>query len=413
MRIFKFGGASVKNAEAVKNVAHILKLNYTDQLVVVVSAMGKTTNLLESILYASRTEIAETHLQEFKRFHLEISQNLGISEQVEKFVEERISEIRQTLKAEKNEFKKYDSIVSHGELTSTFIISKYLDYQNLTNSWLDVRGLIKTTDSHKNANVNWESSVKNLATHKKLFGSSKLIITQGFIGSAENGMTTTLGREGSDFSAAILAYLLDAESVTIWKDVDGMLNADPRFFENTIKLDEVSYREAIELAYFGASVIHPKTVKPLENKNIPLYVKSFFHPENKGTVIKKRRYTQPLVPSYILKSHQVLISISPKDFSFIAENHLSQIFELFSHNKISVNLMQNSALNFSVVVDQNKINLTEFKKTLERDFYVRFNQDLELITIRHFTSEVIESLIGSKSVYLEQRSRNTIRLVVK
>lgn len=410
MKVFKFGGASVKNADAVRNVAGILNLYKNEQLAVVVSAMGKTTNLLESILTSPDPT---PQLDEFKNFHYSIASELGIGDQTTPFLELRIQEIKEAISSSTDEFKMYDQVVSQGELTSTWIISEFLKTHGLSNTWMDVREVIKTTDSHKNANVLWEKSAEHTGRIESALQRGNHIITQGFIGSTLTGETTTLGREGSDFSAAILAYLIHAEDVTIWKDVDGMLNADPRHFENTVKLDEVSYREAIELAYFGASVIHPKTVKPLQNKGINLYVKSFYAPEEQGTVIKERKYTKPLVPSYIFKPDQVLISMSPKDFSFVAEHHLSQIFKLFSELKVSINLMQNSALNFSVVVDQKKIDLEKLTEKLSYDFSVRFNLGLQLVTIRHFNEQIIEELTRSKSTYIEQRSRKTIRLVIK
>ncbi len=413
MKVFKFGGASVKDSESVKNVAYILKMFSSDQLIAVVSAMGKTTNLLEAVLSLKHQKKVQEKIEEFKKFHLKISSELGIQHSVSKFLDQRILEIKKSISANEDAFETYDRVVSQGELTSTFIISEYIKTQDLSNVWLDVRNIIKTTDSHKNANVLWKKSAENISYIESAMNQTNIIITQGFIGSTETHKTTTLGREGSDFSAAILAYLADSENVTIWKDVDGMLNADPRHFSDTVKLDEVSYREAIELAYFGASVIHPKTIKPLQNKNINLYVKSFYAPAEKGTVIKDRKYTDPLVPSYILKSNQTLISISPKDFSFVAENHLSIIFETLSKLKASINLMQNSALNFSIVVDHDKIDLKKLNIMLNRDFYLRFNEGLELITIRHFTDQIIEKLTRQKSTYLEQRSRKTIRLVVK
>lgn len=413
MKVFKFGGASVKDSTSVRNVRHILSLHAGTPLVVVISAMGKITNHLEKILASSSKNEMEIHLNSFKNFHRKISEELKILDKTIDFIESVENDIRKALEDITDKHELYDRVVSSGELLSTYLISIFLNENGVQSEWIDTRKVIKTTNTHKNANVDWQESLPRTIAISKAVSKGRIAICQGFIGSNSKNSTTTLGREGSDYSAAILAYLLNAEEVCIWKDVSGMLNADPKYFENTVKLEEVSYREAIELAYYGASVIHPKTVKPLQNKDIPLYIKSFKAPEESGTVIKAGSGTKPLVPSYIFKPNQLLVSISPKDFSFVAENHLTEIFKVFSHEKVAINLMQNSALNFSVVVDQGKINMDNLLNSLEGDFFVKFNEDLELITIRHFNEEVISELSSSKSVFLEQRSRNTLRLLVK
>ena len=412
MFVFKFGGASVKDSKSVKNVAKILRAYSSEKLLVVISAMGKTTNLLEIILETESQEKRSSLLLKFKDFHLDIAKSLGITDDFKNFIEERLNHITSFLEANKDEFFRYDEIVSQGEMASTYLIHLFLKNEGFDSHWLDAREIIKTQDNHKVTQVNWEESSRQIKNSQASSKNKKLIITQGFIGSNKNNETTTLGREGSDFSAAIFAHLLNAESVTVWKDVPGMLNADPRKFQNTIKLNQISYREAIELAYYGASVIHPKTVKPLQNKKIPLYIKSFIDPGEEGTVITDGVDMIPLVPSFISKREQILVSFTPRDFSFIGEKELSEIFKVLSDHNIAVNLMQNSAISFSIVFNHARQDLENIRQSLDLKFSIRFNKGLELLTIRHYNEAIIKELTNGRNLLLEQRSRNTVRLIM-
>lgn len=415
MKVYKFGGASVKNAKAVKNVATIVKQEI-NPLIVVVSAMGKSTNLLEKIHLQKITGTsAEENFSHFKTYHLEIINELfDKSDKVYLKVNEFFNDLENIItdKTPQHEDFEYARIVSFGELLSTIIVSAFLQKQGLTSQWVDVRKIIQTESVYKNANVNWQESAEGL-TMQNIFGDNSIIVTQGFIAQSQEGNVTTLGREGSDFSASILAYLFNADEVCIWKDVPGMLNADPKYFNNTIKLDKISYREAIELSYYGASVIHSKTIKPLQNKQIPLYIKSFENPSEKGSVIQESEEFDHLTPSYIFKPDQLLISISSKDFSFIMEENLSEIFHLFAEVGLEINLMQNSALNFSVLTDNNQVLLNNLLKLISEKYTVRFNEPLRLLTIRHYTPSVISKLSENQEVLLEQKTRNTVRIVLR
>lgn len=419
MQVFKFGGASVKDAPAVENVAHILQ-KYTNQnTIVVVSAMGKTTNLLETLTKSffnqgsNKVEIFE----ELRSYHYQIIQHLfqDTSHPVYYDIENVFVELLWNIEEEptSNFSFHYDQIVSQGEVLSTKIISHYLNKKSCINSWLDVRGIIQTDNTYREGKVDYAlSEVLVQSQLMPLFKKNNFIVTQGFIGGTSENYTTTLGREGSDYTAALLAYFCNAEKVVIWKDVPGVLNADPKFFKNTKKIDELSYHDAIELTYFGASVIHPKTIKPLQNKNIPLYVRSFLKPEDDGTVIRDgdKRNT---VTSYIFKTNQILLSIQPKDFSFIAEDNLSVIFSLFSKHNVRVNMMQNSAISFSVCVDDDAYKVESLIKELQEQFKVLYNSDVELMTIRNYNPEIIAKLSEHKIVLIEQRSRNTHQMVMK
>ena len=424
MKVFKFGGASVNSADAVVNVTKILDKYSEENLLVVVSAMGKTTNALEKLTqaYLNKSNECNVLLDEIKKYHFQIIEALFNDKTHEVFSDIQIifEELSYKLishPSESYDFE-YDQIVSNGELISTKIISHYLNYKGLKNKWLDAREIIKTDTVYREGKVNWQETMHKTNNLVIPFFENKkppyhLMITQGFIGSTSDKHVVTLGREGSDYSAAIFAYNLNATEMVIWKDVPGLLNADPKFFENTQKLDAISYREAIELAYYGATIIHPKTIKPLQNKNIPLYVKSFLHPENEGTIISNQENTDDLIPSFIFKKEQVLISISPKDFSFIAEENLSDIFGIFSNNKIKINLMQNSAISFSVCIDGNVKRFDALIKALQENYKVKYNLQLDLITIRHYDQATIDKVVGSRKILLEQRSRTTAQLVVK
>lgn len=421
MKVFKFGGASVKNADAVKNVGKIISL-FNDDLTVVISAMDKTTNALEKVVesYMNNDGKVVEHLQEVKDFHHNIMNQLfdntnhPIYEDIHNTFVEIEWEIEES--PERPYDYVYDQIVSIGEVLSTKIVSAYLNSIGINNNWFDIRNVIRTDNTHRDARIDWDITEKLAQEQllKKLNSNSKtIIITQGFIGSSSENFTTTLGREGSDFSAGILAYCLNAENVTIWKDVPGMLNADPKFFNDTKKLNNISYREAIELAYYGASVIHPKTIKPLQNKNIPLYVKSFVNPIEQGTLINENTAEDSLIPSYIFKKNLVLISISVRDYSFIMEDHLSHIFGLFSSFGVRIHLMQNSAISFSVCVDNNPQKLTNLMNALGEKYKVKYNENVELLTIRHYDEETIAKTTIGKEILLIQKSRNSVRMVMK
>jgi aspartate kinase len=421
MKVFKFGGASVKDAVSVKNVSKILGLYPKDDLLVVVSAMGKTTNSLEEVVKAivnQERDLFNNLVEKIQHFHWEILSGLfdekhfSIYSDIEQLFERLLARFDQPIS--ENESFEYDQIVSLGEVISTKIIDAYLREIGQKSSWMDVKRIIRTNNTYQEGEVDWHKTEQLVEERlKPLFDGNRIIITQGFIGATSEGFTTTLGREGSDFTAGILAYCLNAESVTIWKDVPGMLNADPRVFSDTVKLDILSFKEAIELSYYGASVIHPKTVKPLQNKDIQLHVKSFLEPEKVGTVIQEKEDFDHLVPSFIVKNNQLLISLTPKDFSFIEEFRLAQLFQIFSKENVHVNLMQNSALSFSVLIDQQKLNLSAFIALIQNDYKVKYNENLSLLTIRHFDQDTIDKVKGDREVIVEQRTRDTCRMVLR
>ena len=420
MRVFKFGGASVKDPNAVRNVKRVLDLFPEEELVVVISAMGKTTNALESLIAAhiEQTDQKQAVLNDIRSFHHEILSDLFSSSDhaIHSETENCLNEIEKILNEEPMDHYDfiYDQVVSFGEILSTKIVSAYLLDQGVDNVWLDARKLVCTDNTYREAKVNWNGTQERIrSATSQSEGKRKIHLTQGFIGHTSEGLTTTLGREGSDFTAGIFAYCLDAEDVTIWKDVPGMLNADPKWFEETEKLDEISYREAIELAYYGASVIHPKTIKPLQNKQIPLLVKSFLDPESEGTVIQASNRSDGLITSYIFKRDQILISISPKDFSFIVEHNLRDIFNAFHEHRVKINLMQNSAISFSACAGGDQVRIDALIDELSADFAVKYNSGVELLTIRHYDQETIDRLTKGKEILVIQRSRQTARVVMK
>lgn len=416
----KFGGASVNSAEAIKNVSSIL-LSENKKRLVVISAMGKTTNNLETILnhFYEHSEIDYDTLELSKNYHQNIIDNLFPSENLylKNFLNITYNDItnKLLLSIGKPYDMIYDMIVSYGELIGTTIISKYFESINLKHHLIYANEIICTNNSFRRAKVLWEETKENIINNvEPLFFDTDLVIVQGFIGGTENKEITTLGREGSDFSAAVFAYCLDAKNVTIWKDVSGLLNADPKYFENTNKFEQVPYSEAIELAYYGASIIHPKTIKPLENKSIPLFVKSFIFPKEEGTKIDYCSCTKPLMPSYIFKDNQTLLSIFPKDFSFIVEENIANIFSLFAKYGIKINLMQNSAISYSVCFDTIQDNLLQkLIQELSPTYSTKYNNHLRLITIRRYTEEAINNLIKDQEIIIEQRSRLTAQFLVK
>lgn len=416
MRIFKFGGASVKDAEGVKNVFDVLQKVGYEEVLLIVSAMGKTTNALEVVIknYFEKSPDLNASIQEVKKYHNQILLDLFEDENHDVFydVNEHFADFEYFIRSNKspNYNFVYDQIVSYGEIFSTTILSHYMNYRGIQSQWIDVRNYIKTDNTYRDANVNWEITQKAIA---KIAKKKQLFVTQGFLGSDENGFTTTLGREGSDYTAAIFAYCLNAESVTIWKDVPGVMNADPRYFENATLLNQISYREAIELAFYGASVIHPKTLQPLQKKEIPLYVKSFINPLLAGTSVSKGEDLEPKLPCFIVKKNQLLLSLSSIDFSFIMEENISEIFALLHQFKVRVSLIQNSAISFSVCVEDKFNNFQELVKILSKKFKVSYNENVSLYTVRHFDEKAMKMVEKNKTVLLRQMSRETLQVVTK
>jgi len=416
MRIFKFGGASVKDADGIKNVFDLLHKVGHEDVLLVISAMGKTTNALELVIknYFEKSNEFHASLQEVRKYHNQILLDLFDDEEHDVFfaVNSHFADLEYFLRSNKspNYNFVYDQVISFGELVSTTIVSYYFNEKGLKNNWIDVRNFIKTDNTYRDANVDWDHTQKLISKGIK---KKSINITQGFLGSDENNFTTTLGREGSDYTAAIFAYCLSAESVTIWKDVPGVLNADPRYFENAVLLNQISYREAIELAFYGASVIHPKTLQPLQKKEIPLYVKSFINPLLPGTSVSKGEDLEPKTSCFIVKKNQLLISLSSIDFSFIMEENISEIFALFHQFKMKVSLIQNSAISFSVCIEDKFENFNDLKAILAKKFKVSYNENVSLYTIRHFTKEAAEMVEKDKVVILRQLSRETMQIVTK
>jgi len=418
MFVFKFGGASVKSAAAVKNIVEILQRYQEEEIVVVVSAMGKTTNSIERIIdyYASRkSELLKKEFKELKAYHLEVVNGLfeNKGEKVFVEIEELFGAMADRLAKEPtlNYDFDYDQLICYGELLSTTIISHFLNSSKLSTRWMDIRRSLKTNNTWREAKVDWQLS-SQLVNEHFTFNGERILITQGFLGSTINDQTTSLGREGSDYTAAILAYMLKADSVTIWKDVPGVLNADPKYFDDTVLLEKLSYLDAIELAYFGTSVIHPKTIKPLQNKNINLHVKSFVDPAAPGTLVGNLSYNK-LTPSFIFKMDQVLIRTSPLDFSFINENNLEEIFGIFSKHGLKINLMQNSAISFKMIVNNDKRKLRLVIDELEEKFKVAYQTGLELVTIRYFDQSTIDRVMINKELIMEQRGVQNIELLIR
>lgn len=416
MRIFKFGGASVKDANGIKNVFNVLKQVGHEDTLLVISAMGKTTNALEIVIknYFDKSGELNSSLQDVRKYHNQILLDLFDNEEHDVFfvVNNHFADLEYFLRSNKspNYNFVYDQIVSYGEIVSTTIVSHYFNHAGMKNNWIDVRNFVKTDNNYRDADIDWEKTQQFVSKGIK---KKALNITQGFLGSDENNFTTTLGREGSDYTAAIFAYCLNAESVTIWKDVPGVLNADPRYFENAVLLNQISYREAIELAFYGASVIHPKTLQPLQKKEIPLFVKSFINPLLPGTSVSKGEDLEPKTPCFIVKREQLLISLSSIDFAFIMEENISEIFALFHQFKIKVSLIQNSAISFSVCIEDKFGNFNAVKNILSKKFKVAYNENVSLFTIRHFTKEAAEMVENDKTVLLKQISRETMQIVTK
>jgi aspartate kinase len=416
MRIFKFGGASVKDAEGIRNVHSVLQTVGFEDVLLVISAMGKTTNALEIVIknYFDKSPELQSSVQEVKKYHNQILLDLFEDEKNAVFTD--VNSLFTGLNHFLNQNKSpnynfvYDQVVSYGELISTTIISHYMGFMGIKTQWLDVRNFIKTDNNYRDATVDWDLTQKNISKNVK---KKILNVTQGFLGSDENNFTTTLGREGSDYTAAIFAYCLNAENVTIWKDVPGVMNADPRYFENASLLNQISYREAIELAFYGATVIHPKTLQPLQKKEIPLFVKSFINPTLPGTSVSKGADLEPHLPCFIVKKNQLLLSLSSIDFSFIMEENISEIFALLHHYKMKVSLIQNSAISFSVCIDDKFGNFNELKTILSKKFQIAYNENVSLYTIRHFDEKAAQMVEQNKDVLLKQVSRETMQIITK
>ena len=422
-RVFKFGGASVKDASSIANVAHVLRSEGHKDVCMVVSAMGKTTNAMEVVVaeyFNTKKQGGDALLAVHKAidevvvFHKQIIDELfgknatDVHEQISQLFDEVVGFV--TWNKSLNRSFIYDQIVGYGELLSTKILSAYLTANGIENTWVDVRTLIKTDASYRDATIDWQLTSQNVAA---LNAHKGLVVTQGFLGSDPNNFTTTLGREGSDYTAAILAYGLDAESVSIWKDVPGVLNADPRYFTETELLHQISYREAIELAFYGASVIHPKTLQPLQRKSIPLHVRSFIDLNAQGTTVSSGADLIPKVPCFIVKKNQVLLELSTQDFSFMVEQHFSALFNLFAKHRLKVDLIQNSAISFKVCLDNRFEGIDALLPELEEEFKVNCHRGVSLYTIRHFDEQSIKVLPKDEKVLLEQRSDQTLQVVTQ
>ena len=415
-KVFKFGGASVKNAKAIINLKNIV-FSYKKSLIIIVSAIDKTTNELEGVwrsFVKKNSNDAIKKANESIKFHKSIIEELGLNSDYEffSFFKKLTQELLLFLRTgpKKNDDLSYSKIVSFGELFSTLIISTYLKKEGLKNQWIDARTLIKTSNQYLDSKVNWEATNNEI---NRIIDQNITYVSQGFIGSNQMGETTTLGREGSDFTAAIFAWCLDSNEVIIWKDVDGLLNADPKYFNRTKVLKSISFKEAIELSYLGASVIHQNTIKPLENKNIPLSIRSFINTNNPGSSIREIVKNKEKITSLIYKPNQVLLSISTRDYSFIFEEHISEIFSIFSKTGLKVHLMQNSALSFSVCGIISNKSLLILIAELQKNYIVKYNDKVNLLTIRNFKNLEIPKSLKNQEILIQQRSRTTIRYVLK
>ena len=414
MKIFKFGGASVKDAESVKNITQILQSEGTENTVVVISAMGKTTNAFEEVIdaYYNKTDKLSDNLGVIEDYHKDIINDLfDKGDAIYKEIDILLGELSWFLARNTSQRYNYvyDQIICFGELLSTKIVSAYLSKIGIDNNWFDVRNYIKTDSNYRDAKVDWKLTQKIIA--EKL-DATKLNITQGFIAANDTENTTTLGREGSDYTAGVFAYCLDAENVTIWKDVPGVLNADPRVFTETTLLEQISYEEAIEMAFYGASVIHPKTLQPLERKEIPLLVRSFVNPNEIGTRVSQGTRLVPNIPCFIVKKDQILVSISALDFSFMVENNISYIFQKLHDYQLKVNLIQNSAISFSVCIDNKFNKFDAFYDELKTQFKIEVQKGVDLYTVRHFDNNAVLSIEEKGESLLTQVNKETIQIVL-
>lgn len=416
MKVFKFGGASLKNPQAIRNVVSILKRYREERLFIVVSAFGKTTNGLEAVMKSigQPAALAE-HFNKVKAAHFEVLEELfegrpPVYDKVNAIFDDMKSYTTSAIDGDYD--YRYDQIVSKGEVLSSTIVAAYLDAEGLPTSWLDIRKTIRTDATYRDANVDWDVTEQQFQATVPAMLDKGFVLSQGFLGGTAEGVTTTLGREGSDYTAAIASYCLNADSMSVWKDVPGILTADPRLFKNVTKIDRLSFKEAIEMTYYGAKVIHPKTIKPLQNKSIPLFVKSFVDPDGEGTMISENlESTYP--PVIVVEKNQALLQVSRRDFSFVAEDSLSQLFALFARHRVKVNMMQNTAIGFSICVNNIPERIQPLMNDLRKEYKVFRDSNMELITVRHYRVEILESLKAGKMVYLEERIRNTAKMVLK
>lgn len=414
MQVFKFGGASVKDATSVRNVAQILKKYEQEDLVIVVSAMGKMTNAFEKLVqaYLKTEDDFKKQLTHIRDYHFAIVKELFLDRaEITSILETYFAGISHFFIRNKSDDYDYiyDQIVGYGELLSTKIISYYLHAQNWDHTWLNAHELIITDNTHRSAVVDWKATESQIMKKVK---SGHKYLTQGFIAYSDN-VYTTLGREGSDYTTAIFSYILDADRMSIWKDVPGVLNADPRYFKETILLEKISYREALEMAFYGATVIHPKTIKPLENKNIELHVKSFVNPDAPGTIVSKGVDIFPKTTCYTYKENQILLSIATKDFSFMIEHNISQLFQLFADYKIKVNLIQNTATSFWVCIEDIYHQVDKLIEELSQDYELQYFKEVKLITLRHFSKEILEKFTLENKLLLIQQNGDIAQLIVK
>lgn len=418
MKIYKFGGVSIKDAAAIKNVGDIIESVHDDTVMLVVSAVGKTTNALESVLNAfyHQEGNALLELKEIEAAHIALAKGLlaepdGTIRKIDNYCEVTRLFLRDA-PAENFDYL-YDQIVSLGEILSTTIVSDYLNSRNIVNDWIDARSIIRTNNTYREARIDWEATTDRIRKRIKPILDSRHVVTQGFIGGTTENLTTTLGREGSDFTASIFGYGLDATEVTIWKDVPGVLNADPTLFNNAAKIDFLSYRDAIEMTYYGAKVIHPKTIKPLQNKGIPLRVRSFIDKGNSGTLIKDDLDFSFIPPVIVIKPNQILVNVSSRDFSFIAEDNLSVIFSLFARHRVKLNMMKNTAISFTVCFDNDKRKTSGLLEELNRQFDIECTEQLKLLTIHHFNDTVKAELTGGHEILLEEKFKNTLQVLMR
>jgi aspartate kinase len=417
MKVFKFGGASIKDAKSIKNVADIIKNNLKDNPLIIISAAGKTTNELEKVVneYFNNSGNAFEALEDVKKMHYDIVNELfdAENEDLTAEINDMFVDIEWILEetATGSYDQTYDQIVCLGELVSTKIVSAYLNSIDIQCNWLDVRDCILTDNNYRDANLDWAETSKKIRKTVPPLMNNALVVTQGFLGNTSENFTTTLGREGSDYTAAIFSYCLDATSMTIWKDVAGVLNADPRIFQNATLLKEISYSEAIEMTYYGAQVIHPKTLQPLKSKNIPLFVKSFLEPENEGSIVADKE-PSGYPPVFVVKENQALLNFYSKSFNFVDEYKFSKLFDAFARHRIKVNMTQNTALSFSVCVNHDERKMTALCEELEIEYNIEIISDLKLLTIRHGNEKIIEEFTKNRKIYLEEKIRSNVQIIM-
>ena len=417
MKVFKFGGASIKDAKSIKNVADIIKNNLKDNPLIIISAAGKTTNALEKVVneYFNNSGNAFEALEDVKKMHNDIVNELfdAENEDLTAEINDMFVDVEWILEetAVGSFDQTYYQIVCLGELVSTKIVSAYLNTIGIQSNWLDVRDCILTDNNYRDANLDWEETSRRIRKTVPPLMNNALVLTQGFLGNTSENFTTTLGREGSDYTAAIFSYCLDATSMTIWKDVAGVLNADPRIFQNAILLKEISYSEAIEMTYYGAQVIHPKTLQPLQSKNIPLFVKSFLQPDIEGTIVADKEPSN-YPPVFVVKENQDLLNFYSKSFNFVDEYKFSKLFDAFARHRIKVNMTQNTALSFSVCVNHDERKMTALCEELEIEYNIEIISELKLLTIRHGNAQIIEEFTKNRKIYLEEKIRSNVQIIM-